>query len=373
MPRGPTRRPGVRLRRHRRLARGRRARRRRCGDRLRPQQLAGADRTGRPSTPASTCWSRSQWPATPKRLEAVVKAACRAQVVRSGSASTIATTGRDAQGPRAVLGQGAIGELTFLRCRYGHGGRPGTARSGAPTRPSRAAASYWTRASTPFDLFPLVRGRVLGRVPGMIAQATSGTVGGQVEDNGFAQFRTAGGQIAQLHASWTQWKNIFSFEVFGRDGYLVAEGLGGSYGPERLSWGRRRPGLARPSWRSTSSPPGDTSWQREWDELSPPSARAASRSGAATAAGRRCGCSGPSTRLSARARWFGSDEHPSPQPSPRGRGSYAASGDDPGGRGGHPPASAHRRHPQGHGAGRRRSRCWSTPSSGCARLASPTS
>ena len=38
-----------------------------------------------------------------------------------------------------------------------------------------------------------------------------------VEDNGFLLLRTAEGQVAWLHATWTEWKNTFSFEVFGRD------------------------------------------------------------------------------------------------------------------------------------------------------------
>ena len=76
-----------------------------------------------------------------------------------------------------------------------------------------------------------------------------------VEDNAFGLFRTAEGRVASLHASWTQWKNLFSYEVFGRDGYAAADGLGGSYGPERLTWGRRRPeGVRRTSSASEFFP-----------------------------------------------------------------------------------------------------------------------
>ena len=56
-----------------------------------------------------------------------------------------------------------------------------------------------------------------------------------VEDNAFLRLTTAGGQVAWLHASWTEWKNLFCFEVFGRDGKLQVDGLGGSYGVERLT------------------------------------------------------------------------------------------------------------------------------------------
>ena len=41
--------------------------------------------------------------------------------------------------------------------------------------------------------------------------------------------------MAWLHASWTEWKNLFAFEIMGRDGKLTIDGLGGSYGTERLT------------------------------------------------------------------------------------------------------------------------------------------
>ena len=45
-----------------------------------------------------------------------------------------------------------------------------------------------------------------------------------VEDNGFLLLETAGGQVAFLHASWTEWKNLFSFEIAGRTGKLEISG-----------------------------------------------------------------------------------------------------------------------------------------------------
>ena len=39
-----------------------------------------------------------------------------------------------------------------------------------------------------------------------------------VEDNGFLLLKTAQGQVAWLHASCTEWKNLFCFEIFGRNG-----------------------------------------------------------------------------------------------------------------------------------------------------------
>jgi predicted dehydrogenase len=89
----------------------------------------------------------------------------------------------------------------------------------------------------------------------------------QVEDNAFALLRTADGRVAQFHTSWTQWKNCFTFEVFGRDGYVRVDGLGGSYGPERLEIGRRKKEGGVPEVELFEFPGPDLSWQAEWQEF----------------------------------------------------------------------------------------------------------
>jgi len=87
-----------------------------------------------------------------------------------------------------------------------------------------------------------------------------------LEDNGIALFRSADGALATLHSSLTHWKNLFSFELMGEDGYFAVEGLGASYGTERLIVGKRD--FASPfqdhiiEYRG-----GDSSWQSEWREF----------------------------------------------------------------------------------------------------------
>ena len=89
-----------------------------------------------------------------------------------------------------------------------------------------------------------------------------------VEDNAFVLLRTAAGQVASLHVSWTQWRNLFSLEVLGRDGYAIAEGLGGSYGPERLTIGKRRSEGDVPEEESQVFEAPDGSWDLEWAAFS---------------------------------------------------------------------------------------------------------
>ena len=59
-----------------------------------------------------------------------------------------------------------------------------------------------------------------------------------VEDNaalilGEAQGRTA--PWAMLHVTWTEWKNLFSLEVYCRTAKLQVDGLVRSYGPQTLT------------------------------------------------------------------------------------------------------------------------------------------
>lgn len=62
-----------------------------------------------------------------------------------------------------------------------------------------------------------------------------------VEDNSFLVLESKNGITAFFHASWTQWKNKFLYEIYGTKGALVWEGLGGSYGLESVTFYRRPP------------------------------------------------------------------------------------------------------------------------------------
>ena len=84
-----------------------------------------------------------------------------------------------------------------------------------------------------------------------------------VDDNAFLSLRTAAGQTAWLHASCTEWKNLFSLELYGRDAKLAIDGLGGSYGVERLTYYRMLPQMGPPETTVWDYPPPDDSWALE--------------------------------------------------------------------------------------------------------------
>ena len=74
----------------------------------------------------------------------------------------------------------------------------------------------------------------------------------EVEDNAFAILKnTKTGLVASLHSTMTQWRHIFSLEVFMEQGYMVLNGLitsSMSYGEEVLSIAKNRSVAPAATW-----------------------------------------------------------------------------------------------------------------------------
>ena len=157
---------------------------------------------------------------------------------------------------------GELGDLLFLRCRYGHGGRTGYEREWRMNPAQSGGGELFDQGIHAIDLFRWFLGD-LTDVSGLTA---TWVWKAPVEDNVFALFRSRRGQIASLHASWTQWKNLFSLEVFAERGALVVDGLGGSYGTERLTTYRRALSGA-PYEEHMDFPDPDRSWEAEWEDV----------------------------------------------------------------------------------------------------------
>jgi predicted dehydrogenase len=164
---------------------------------------------------------------------------------------------------RKLADEGVIGRPVFGRCRYGLIGRPGYEHEWRADPVHAVGGHLGEQGVHGIDLFRWF----LGEITDVSCMTSIQYFTEQsMEDNGMATFRTASGATASLHASMTQWKNLFSFEVFGEDGYVVAEGLGGSYGVETLTWGRRD--FTAPFTETTVEyRGGDPSWTTEWNDF----------------------------------------------------------------------------------------------------------
>jgi predicted dehydrogenase len=167
------------------------------------------------------------------------------------------------QQARGIVDSGALGPLLFVRARYGHGGRPGYEREWR-AQPHRSGGGELIDQG--MHLIDLARW-FLGDFTEVDGFAHTYFWNMPVEDNGFMLLKTAARQVAFLHASWTEWKNTFSWELYGRDGKLQVDGLGGSYGVERLTWYRMLPGMGPPETTTWEFPMADNSWSVEMSEF----------------------------------------------------------------------------------------------------------
>jgi predicted dehydrogenase len=164
---------------------------------------------------------------------------------------------------REIVDSGALGPLMFVRGRYGHGGRPGYDREWRAD-PVRAGGGELIDQGV--HLIDLARW-FLGDFTAVQGFAPTYYWDMPVDDNAFMLLRTAHGKTAFLHVSCTEWKNLFSLEIYGRQGKLQVDGLGGSYGVERLTFYRMLPEMGPPETTSWEYPRGDASWSVEFAEF----------------------------------------------------------------------------------------------------------
>jgi predicted dehydrogenase len=164
---------------------------------------------------------------------------------------------------RRVLASGALGELMYVRGRYGHGGRPGYDREWRADPQISGGGELLDQGVHLIDMARWFLGD-FSEVTGYIATYFWDM---PVEDNAFLLLKTGTGKTAFLHATWTEWKNVFSFEICGRTGKLEVTGLGGSYGTEKLAFYQMLPCMGPPETTIWKYPMADNSWELEFAEF----------------------------------------------------------------------------------------------------------
>jgi predicted dehydrogenase len=164
---------------------------------------------------------------------------------------------------REIVDSGRLGPLMFLRGRYGHGGRKGYDRE---WRADPRLSGGGELIDQGVHLIDLARW-FLGDLPTVAGHAVTSFWDMPVDDNAFLSLRTTAGQTAWLHVSCTEWKNLFSLEIYGRDGKIAIDGLGGSYGVERIVHYRMLPQMGPPETTAEEFPKSDDSWALETREF----------------------------------------------------------------------------------------------------------
>lgn len=165
---------------------------------------------------------------------------------------------------RAMVSAGDIGPLMYIRGRYGHGGRPGMEQEWRCQPDISGGGELIDQAPHLIDLSRWFLGDLTleyGHAPTLFWNIPT-------DDNCFLALHTPSGQVAWLHATWAEWKNMFSFEIVGRQGKLVIDGLGGSYGTERLTYYKMLPQMGPPETTIWEFPFPDRSWNEEFRNFS---------------------------------------------------------------------------------------------------------
>lgn len=164
---------------------------------------------------------------------------------------------------REIIDAGGVGDLMFLRGRYGHGGRIGYEKEWRANPKLSGGGELIDQGVHLIDLAQWF----LGDFSDIAGHAATYFWEMPVDDNAFLSLRTPRGQTAWLHVSCTEWKNLFSLEIYGRTGKLHIEGLGGSYGVERLAYYKMLPEMGPPDTTIFEYPRGDDSWRLEMAEF----------------------------------------------------------------------------------------------------------
>lgn len=164
---------------------------------------------------------------------------------------------------KELVNSQVLGELMFVRARYGHGARIGYDREWRADPVLSGGGELIDQGPHLIDLARWF----LGEITEVQGFAHTYFWDMPVDDNGFMLLKTAKKQAAFLHVSCTEWKNLFSMEIFGNLGKLDLSGLGGSYGVEKITWYRMLPEMGPPETTSWEYPMGDDSWAVEIAEF----------------------------------------------------------------------------------------------------------
>ncbi|HSX57853.1 MAG TPA: Gfo/Idh/MocA family oxidoreductase [Candidatus Saccharimonadales bacterium] len=159
--------------------------------------------------------------------------------------------------------QNIIGKPVFGRGRYGIAGRKGLEKEWRSDPNIIIGGQFMDQGIHLVDLFRWFLGDV---------EKTTGFVSTNYwpispqEDNGFALLHHKHGVTSSIHSSLTQWINLFEFEIYGEKGSLTVNGLGGTYGVEKLTVSLHDANGPF-SYQTTEFRGNDISWKKDWEEF----------------------------------------------------------------------------------------------------------
>ncbi len=165
---------------------------------------------------------------------------------------------------KSLVEKNKIGKLTHLRAVYGHGGRLNYEKEWRFKKKLSGGGELIDKGSHLIDLSRLF----LGNLKVKFAHLKTFFWKMKLEDNCFINLENNRGCVAFLHASCSEWKNKFIFEIFGKSGKIEINGLGKSYGKEVLIYYKMSKSMGIPKKKIfTFSQDPNYSWRLELNEF----------------------------------------------------------------------------------------------------------
>ncbi|OIO20675.1 hypothetical protein AUJ17_04970 [Candidatus Micrarchaeota archaeon CG1_02_47_40] len=153
-----------------------------------------------------------------------------------------------------------FGHLLYMRARYGHGGRPGYEKEWRFNPQVSGGGQLIDQGSHLIDLSSFFAGKPMSLSYSLCKNYFWKA---QAEDTSVLVLESDKGNSAVLQTSCTQWKNLFSFEIFFERAQLNIDGLGGSYGTETLTIYKMKPEMGPPDTEIKKFEGADTSFKSE--------------------------------------------------------------------------------------------------------------
>lgn len=167
---------------------------------------------------------------------------------------------------KSIVDSGDYGKVLWMRGRYGKSVDASYFETWRADKDSAGGGILIDQGIHMLDLFNHIGGG-FDEVHSFVSSLYWQLEG--VEDNVFAIFRNnSTGLVASLHSTMTQWRHLFSLEVFLEAGYLVLNGLkteSGTYGEEVLTIAKNRSKAPAATWDDEERIrfEVDTSWNSE--------------------------------------------------------------------------------------------------------------
>ncbi len=135
---------------------------------------------------------------------------------------------------KSVIDSGDLGKVLWMRGRYGKAVDESFFNNWRGKKDLAGGGILLDQGIHMLDLFLMIAGSfdyVKSDVSKLFWKM-------DIEDNVFAIYKRKDGLVASLHSTMTQWRHLFSFEIFLEKGHIVINGLltnSGSYGDEELT------------------------------------------------------------------------------------------------------------------------------------------